>query len=465
MFLRFNFKHPNAMKTKFIILINCMLVMVSCLKTIDDDENKKKIIIPDENFATNTQNISVPNPVSISFSGGQTVVDNPFEGKGVTIDVDRQNVTITSSITDIEVNYVLSGSTRDGFVKIYGDYKMGLVFNGVSILNPVGAAINIQSGKKVSVTLVDKTSNRLIDGGKFQMTEGERMNGTFYSEGQLIFDGAGSLSVYGNSGHAICAHDYIQINSGNITVNNAISDGIHCRKYFLMNGGNVAINAKSDGVECTNGQVIIDGGIIKVDQSGAKGLKSAENISIYGGRIELETSDNGIDAAGNITILGGEIYCNSSKKGIVSKGTITMMGGLLVSTATKDVFICEKTFSITGGTIACVGNATVVPAESNCWQRAVVWNTSKFAAGQLIYIKSSNNSEVLTFKLPRAYSGSMALVFTSPLLQANTNYTIYKGGAVSGGNDFHGLYSGAVSSGGTEAANFTTSKMVQLLGL
>jgi len=440
-----------------------MFVMVSCLKTIDDEEKINEIIIPDENFVTNTQNISVPNAVSIHFSNGQTIVNNPFEGKGIIINVINQNVTITSSITNIEINYVLSGNTYDGFVKIYGDYKMGLILNGVSILNRVGAAINIQSSKKVSVLLVDKTSNRLIDGGTFQITEGERMNGTFYSEGQLVLEGNGSLLVYGNYGHAICAHDYIQINSGNITVNNANSDGFHCRKYFLMNGGNVAINAKSDGVECTNGYIIIDDGIIRIDKSGAKGLKSAENTTIYGGKIEIESLDNGIDAVGNITILGGEIYCNSSNIGMISKGTISMMDGLLVSTATKNVFYCDNSFTIIGGTIAGVGNATIIPAESDCRQRAVVWKTSKCTAGQLIYIKSSANSEVLTFKLPRAYSGSMALVFTSPLLQANTNYTIYKGGSVSGGNDFHGLYNGAVSSGGTAAATFTTSKMIQLV--
>ena len=442
--------------------------MVSCLKTINEEEEeiKKEIIIPDENFVTNTQNINVPNSVKINFSNGQTIVDNPFDGRGITVNVIKQNVTITSLITDIEVNYVLSGNTSDGFVKIYGDNKIGLILNGVSILNRTGAAINIQSSKKVSVLLVNKTSNRLIDGGTFQIPEGERMNGTFYSEGQLIFDGDGSLSVYGNYGHAICVHDFLQINSGTITVNHANSDGFHCRKYFLMNGGNVSIKAHSDGVDCTNGQVIIDKGMIKIDKSCAKGLKSAENTTIYGGKIEIESTDNGIDAVGNITILGGEIYCNSGKNGIVSKeGEITIMDGLLVLMATKNAFNCNKSFSITGGTAIAMGSASVIPSESACKQLTMVWNTSKITDGQLIYIKTSNNSEVLTFKSSRAYSGNLALVYTSPLLKISTSYTIYTGGAVSGSNHFHGLYNGAVSSGGTAAATFTTSKMVQLVGM
>ena len=455
------------MKTKFIIFTVSMLIMfsaVSCLK-IPDEKDEKEIIIPDENFITNTQNISgIPYAVKINFSNGQTDVENPFKEYGVTVNVDKQNVTIISTTLDLEVNYVLSGNTSDGFVKIYSDLRFGLILNGVSILNPTGAAINVQSSKRVAVTLVDKTYNRLIDGGMFEMTADERMEGTLHSEGQLIFNGGGSLLVYGNEGHAIAVRDYIRINSGNITINNASSDGIHCRDSFEMNGGNVEINAQSDGVESARQYITISGGTLKI-KSGNKGLKSAENMEISGGRIEIESLDDAARAEDNLVVTGGEIYCYSNKNGFVSTGgAIAVTGGLIVTSATKNIFDCAKTFSVTGGTAIGVGNATIIPNESASRQWTVVWGASKFTAGQLIYIKSSNNSEVLTFKLPRAYSGGMTLVYTSPLLQANTNYTIYKDGAVSGGSDFHGFYSGAVSGGGTTAATFSTSDMVAIVG-
>ena len=440
-----------------------MFSVISCLKIHEDE---KEIIIPDENFDTNTQNISgLPYVVSINFSNGQTIVNNPFKEYGVTVNYDKQNVTIISTTLDIEINYVLSGKTTDGFVKIYSDYRFGLVLNGVSILNPTGAAINIQSGKRVSVMLVDKTSNRLIDGGTFQMTSGEDMKGTFFSEGQLIFNGTGSLLVYGNYGHAICVDDYIRLNSGNITVNNASSDAIHCRDYFEMNGGKIVVNAKSVGVNSEKGYIMINGGTLQVIKSGGNGLKSAENLTISGGKVEIESLDDGICAKSNLVITGGEIYCYSDKTGIVSTGgTIALTDGLLVTSGRKNAFDCGKTFSITGGAAIGIGSTTNIPNASASRQRSVVWDTSSFTAGQLIYIKSSNDSEVLTYKLPRAYSGSMALVFTSPLLQANTDYTIYKGGTVSGGTNFHGFYSGAVSSGGTAAATFNASAMVTAVG-
>jgi hypothetical protein len=339
-----------------------------------------------------------------------------------------------------------------------------LVLDGVSIQNPAGAAINIQSGKRTTVTLVDNTSNRLVVSGEYQMTPDEDMKAAFFSEGQLIFDGTGSLLVYGNYGHAICSDDFIRINSGNITVNNATRDGIHCNEYFEMNGGNVVINAKSDGVDCEKGYITINGGTIKV-KSNEEGIKSAENMTITGGSIEIESRNDAIRTVSNLVVTGGEIYCNSAKNGMVStEGTIAITGGLVVVTGSISAFICGRAFSLTGGTLAGVGNATAMPTVNECRQRTVVWGDSKFTAGQLIYIKSSVGSEIFTFKLPKAYSENMALVFTSPLLQANASYTIYKGGSVSGSDNFHGLYSGAVSNGGAAAATFNTSSMVTVVG-
>ena len=587
------------MKTKVIIFLCDMLIMltvVSCLKSADEEkytvEGEGEVIIPDEHFEPNKQHVSFENAVGITFSNGQTTIDNPFAGKGVTISVNRQNVTVKSTV-GTDVNYVLSGICDNGFVKIYSDNKFGLVFNGVSIQNPTGAAVNIQSGKRVSVMLVDNTSNRLVDSGTYQMTSGEDMKATFFSEGQLIFDGNGDLLVYGNHKHAICSDDYIQVNSGNITINNAATDGIHCNTCFRMDGGNIEINAQSDGIECEKGYITVNGGSIKVSNSGqgGKGLKSAEDmtlaggniylsitgnayydsndadikspagikcagdmvilndcmltvnstgnagkgisvggtmtfdggttaihtsgalfrysnrldasakavkskgdmtvnagviviktekngaeglerkrtLTINGGKIEIEAYDDAINATTDITVNGGEIYCFSSgNDGVDSNGTLTITGGLIISSGTnspEEGFDCDnKTFAITGGTAVGVGGATSMPTSNACTQRVLVWGTSGFTTGELIRIKSSDNSEVLTFKLPRAYTGSMTLVFTSPLLQTNTNYTIYKGGNVSGGSDFHGLYSGAVGSGGTAAATFTTSSMVTTIG-
>lgn len=77
----------------------------------------------------------------------------------------------------------------------------------MNIVNPSGAAINIQSGKRVFVVSPDGTENTLVVGSSYVLTDGEDMKGCFFSEGQLIFSGGGKLRVTGNYKHGICSDD------------------------------------------------------------------------------------------------------------------------------------------------------------------------------------------------------------------------------------------------------------------
>jgi hypothetical protein len=57
----------------------------------------------------------------------------------------------------------------------------------------------------------------------------------------------------------------------------------------------------------------------------------------------------------------------------------------------------------------------------------------------------------------------MKFLFSSPDLVSGS-YTIYKGGTASGGTSFHGLYTGATYSEGTQATTITASSMVTSIG-
>ena len=125
---------------------------------------------------------------------------------------------------------MLNGTTTNGSFKVYSEKKFKLSLAGVSILNPVGAAINIQSSKRVFVVCADETTNVLTDGSSYTATtDGEDMKACLFSEGQLIFSGGGSLTVTGNYKHAITSDDYVRFRSGcNITVVSAKKDGKMC---------------------------------------------------------------------------------------------------------------------------------------------------------------------------------------------------------------------------------------------
>jgi hypothetical protein len=122
----------------------------------------------------------------------------------------------------------------------------------------------------------------------------------------------------------------------------------------------------------------------------------------------------------------------------------------------EDGFDCDNsTFKITGGTLIGLGGATSKPTTSVTTVCTVECNVSY---NSLYHIESSTGAEVMTFKTPSAYSGkTVCILFGGGALTNGTSYTLYSGGSVSGGEDFHGLLSGAAYTKGSAAGSFIGS--------
>ena len=196
---------------------------------------------------------------------------------------------------DGEIIYVLSGSTSNGEFYLEGAFKCTVELNGVSITNPSGPAINVQNGKRVSVSIKKSTTNTLTDGAN------EDYNGAFHCKGHTKFKGKGTLNVVGNSKHGIYSKEYLEIKNCNINITKAVKDGIHCKEYFFMESGNVSISGAGD-----------DG--IQVELSGNASTGAMPQH-------EEEDSGNFYMANGTLTISDYE------GKAIVADGTITYSGG------------------------------------------------------------------------------------------------------------------------------------------
>ena len=98
-----------------------------------------------------------------------------------------------------EITYILNGGSSNGSFLLDGSYKSTIMLNGLSITNKSGAAIDIQNGKRIKVKLADGTFNSLTDGA-----DGNQ-KASLYCKGHLEFSGSGSLTVVGNTSHAISA--------------------------------------------------------------------------------------------------------------------------------------------------------------------------------------------------------------------------------------------------------------------
>ncbi|MFV0467805.1 MAG: carbohydrate-binding domain-containing protein [Dysgonomonas sp.] len=350
------------------------------LNILHTDNTVTDYLIADIDSITFGADAPTTDTIKITYSGSAVTIDNPYAYYGVSITKSGSDVVINSSVSDVELKYLISGTTTDGSLKLYSGYKYYMILNGVNITNNDGPAINIQSGKKATIVLADGTTSYLTDGTTYTANETEDQKGTFFSEGQLNFEGSGTLSVKGNYGHAIASDDYIRLKTGNIIVTGAVKDGIHSKDYFRMDGGSLNITATSDGVECDEGYVQINDGNITIN-SGGDGIVASYNdgdativstVVINGGTIGITTNDKkgaGIKSkASSVTINAGSI--NVNVKGIASKAlssggdmfivngniTLTTSGGAYYDTDDLDVssaagIKCDGNLKIDNGTL------------------------------------------------------------------------------------------------------------------
>lgn len=263
--------------------------------------------------------------IYITYSGNTVTVVNPLESAGVTVTTEGAKVTVNSIATLDNINYVLAGATTDGTFKVYSEERYYLSMNGVSITNPDGPAVNNQSDKRVTVILVDATNNFLTDGLNYADPpigpggDPEDQDAAFFSEGQLVFTGTGSLQIngLGIDEHAIRSDDYIRVQEGNITISGSANDGIHANDGFYQEGGSISITAAGDGIDAGTFDIILSGGTSVVHCNGddVSGIKCDSTLTISGGTVSVTmTGDNseGLKSGSEAHLTGGIINISSS---------------------------------------------------------------------------------------------------------------------------------------------------------
>ena len=333
-----------------------------------DKENFNEIIqpIPTDELADEygdfIENYSTSRIITITFS--ETGVKTSSLPSGITATINGGHIVISSTLG--KIGYQVKGTCSNGSLKIYSEKKFRLLFNGITLTNPTGPAINIQSGKTVYASIVNGTTNTLCDGATYSAPvigsngEEEDQKGTLFSEGQLIFDGytngTGTLNVTSHGGHAICSDDYIMVRGGNINILSAAKDGFRTKEKFIIGRAEaysptITINATSNGIECTEGSLTIEAGKLDIT-SGGEAIKVEyeetdpaviPDAYIKGGYIKLTTTgekSSAIQTTRNYTQSGGIIATTVNGNGskiINSDGVTTFDGGKLTGVANGTV--------------------------------------------------------------------------------------------------------------------------------
>lgn len=344
-------------------------------------ENASEIVICGRAFPVSdilgmqvVENDLADNCVEIAYAeGAATALIAGNIAQYVDVAIEGAHVTITQSSlvgddTCGEITYSLSGTSSDGSFSLDGSYKASIDLCGVSLTNPSGAAIDIQNGKRIELSVKSGTENYLCDG-----PDGDH-KAALYCKGHLELKGKGVLTISGKKGHAISAKEYIEMKNCTIVIDEAVKDGINCTQYFLMESGELQISGIGDDAiqtdykddadreaEDTGSIIILDGKITAtVTNRASKALKAEGILTVEGGTLDLAVTGGGVwDATKSKTKASSCL--NSDENIVICGGTITLKatgsGGKGIS-CDGDFYMTDGTLDIstTGGVFAYVNN-------------------------------------------------------------------------------------------------------------
>jgi hypothetical protein len=496
-------------------LLNCLMVVLLAMSFAGCQKDNIVLIDPietddSEDLIANTEFTQM---VGVAFSTeGNTIVtgtNNDF-----TVTVSGNDVTIVYAGEEY-VMYELSGTTNDGFFKLYSAKKQGITLNGVSITNPNGAAINVQGtqaepskGKRTFIVL--NGENTLADGTNYTDTPtSEDEKAAMFGEGQFIFSGEGSLTVTATGKSGIVSDDYVHFMSGNITVEMSSSVNVSgndtlkpaCVKgkdYVKMTDGVLTLTSTGTGGKgiSSDGNGYFYGGTVNVTVTGsnfgsngggggqggwgnnssdgvsAKGLKFDGNLIFKGSHVVVNcTAHEGIEAKGTLSVSSGEVYSHSqSDDAINSGGDFTISGGYVCGYSSgNDGLDANGNCYIKGGVVYAISaSSPEVAIDANSEGGYQLYLTG----GTLVAIGGLESGSSLTQSCYSASSwsqntwygltvGSTTYAFKTPssggtplVISGGSSPTLQSNVNVAGGTDcFEGLfYMDASVSGGNSVS-------------
>ena len=397
----------------------------------------------------NIVNTTFDRVISIVFGGSQATVTGDENG---IVTVDGNHVTVNNTTKEAIV-YNLSGTASDGFFKLYSSKKQAIRLAGLGLSNPSGSAINNQSKKRTFVIV--EGSNALADGSSYSSTpDDEDEKAAFFSEGQLIFCGSGSLVVKAGGKAGITSDDYVRfMSSPTVKVNCSSGHAVRGKDAVIMTAGSViaATSAPMKKGFSSDSLVRFEGGRttisvtgsaaydsedgeytgtagIKADKlfemldgtlaisntgTGGKGISGDADGYFKGGSVTVVTTGNNYGQSGGGYGPGGRPGSGSSSDNSVSAKGIKFDGNLYISGGTVSV-ICKShegieskgTMDISGGmvfsqsgddAVNAGGNLTVSGGYVCAWSAGndgIDANGNCYIKGGVVYAIGSGGAEV-----------------------------------------------------------------------
>lgn len=370
---------------------------------------------------------------NVNINGGAfTVKHTGTAGRGISADA---NVSITGGAFDFNLTgaggtYTNASNVKDSYVGkgIKSDSLLNITGGTIKIVCTGSGAKCIEAGTDMVIGTKGGTDSDLyinISSSGATITLAPALSTERYGGG-----GGGGGGGFGPGG-------------GNNSGNHSVAKGLKAKNDLTINSGTIEANTPG---------------------SGAEAIESKGGLTINGGRITAIAHDDAINGGSYVKINGGYTYAYAANNdGIDSNGYFEVTGGVTIASgaATPEEGFDYDTgsFAITGGIIVAFGGNESSPTTSKCTQRSIIYSAGSITNGTAYNI-TSPAGDVLTFKVPRAYTSCKMLITTPAFTDATTQFTITKSGTISGGTEFNGYFEGATYTGGTTAKTFKCTSMV-----
>lgn len=323
----------------------------------------------------------VQRTIQVYFEGDEVRVSGNLEG--IKVMVDSTVVALTTELEGVEIQ--VSGCSEKGH-------------------------ININSTHPCKITAA----------------EGGAMLAGINANCYLVVNTPYALNFYNDAFDGKCLST-----TGDITIENG-------SLYFMMTGSGTLTDADFQNNPSVGARAVlannitIDGGMVAIKtlgHNGAVGLAAVKKITINGGNHYIATYDDPIKAGSSVTVNGGFTFATSlTNDGLDSKGDLFVNGGTISTCSPEGA---EAAFDVNhfycdGGTVIGVGYKSERPLAYKSKQAAIKLNKSKDVK-KYVKITDAEGIEMAVLETP-AYP-TQTIVYSSPLLQKESTYTILTGDA------------------------------------
>ncbi len=389
--------------------------------------------IETDNDDDNVANTTFARTVKVAFSGGGATVTGATAD--FTVVTDGAGVTITNNGSEAVI-YDLSGTSTDGYFKLYSTKKQEILLNGLTLTNKKGAAINNQSHKRTFVVV--KGTNTLADGASYTQTPSdEDEKAAFFSEGQLVFSGDGTLTVNATGKAGITSDDYVRFMAApTVKVTSSAGHGVRGKESIIVSDGTVDVNVSGTGKKgfSSDTLVYIGGGVTTIKTTGSAGEVDGELTGVAGIKADLRFEM--VDGVLNVTSTG------TGAKGISGDNVAYFKGG----TVTVDVSGANYGTSSSGGGFGPGGGHGGWPgggqgssssSDNSVASKGIKFDGNLYISGGKVTAKSAKHEAIEAKGIIQVTGGEVYAWSSDDAINAGGDFTI-DGGAVyaqSTGND------------------------------